>query len=549
MANVLAELFQNTANAIREKTGDTGTMKPAEFPDKIRGITTGGGVGNLVTLIATENGTYYPTEDLAIGKTYRLKTTYTQEELIAFYNLSETIAPITTISNGAMLFDTSDDHMLMIFAITMGETVYYGVVVVNDNYNNAMQIWIPQEAATVAGIGDSEGWYLTEDMTAFTPLSGIPTFTFSEIGNLYVTDISDLNGLFDLPSADGFSSVTVDVETGGYVPDTQIPPKYEDLGAAFVGYESLYFRGLCFSEDGTRIYGMANNLFYTFDATSYPFTLLSTKQLSTAQAVTCWLSPDRTLIATSHGSTSPYITVYDLATDEPTVVSDTASIPMTYSSFSATNVVFSRDNKIMCVGLNSGYAFYRRDENGYTLIHSKAYSSYTYRKVVLLCNDRLAIACGSASPAIEAFVFGEDGTVQPVTIEGLDKIESMNAVVANGDHFLVDYDYKEAYFLGEFEIDFDTLTATELFSTRSDSVGSAIINHFSDGDILQPVNVKYNYRRVRAIQGGGYRNIPFADGKCHATPRDSVISPDDKHVICLFGTDTPTAKYLRRMDE
>ena len=42
MANVLAELFQNTADAIREKTGGTGTMKPAEFPDKIRGITTGG---------------------------------------------------------------------------------------------------------------------------------------------------------------------------------------------------------------------------------------------------------------------------------------------------------------------------------------------------------------------------------------------------------------------------------------------------------------------------------------------------------------------------
>ena len=39
MANVLAELFQNTANAIREKTGDTGTMKPAEFPEKIRKIT------------------------------------------------------------------------------------------------------------------------------------------------------------------------------------------------------------------------------------------------------------------------------------------------------------------------------------------------------------------------------------------------------------------------------------------------------------------------------------------------------------------------------
>ncbi|MBQ8498093.1 MAG: hypothetical protein IJ489_11660, partial [Clostridia bacterium] len=43
MANALSELFQNTADAIREKTGETGTMKPAEFPDKIKNITTGSG--------------------------------------------------------------------------------------------------------------------------------------------------------------------------------------------------------------------------------------------------------------------------------------------------------------------------------------------------------------------------------------------------------------------------------------------------------------------------------------------------------------------------
>lgn len=48
MANVLGELFGNIAAAIREKTGDTATMKPAEFPDKISAIETGGGGGTLV---------------------------------------------------------------------------------------------------------------------------------------------------------------------------------------------------------------------------------------------------------------------------------------------------------------------------------------------------------------------------------------------------------------------------------------------------------------------------------------------------------------------
>lgn len=43
MANVLGELFSDIAGAIREKTGDVATMKPALFPGKIRGISSGGG--------------------------------------------------------------------------------------------------------------------------------------------------------------------------------------------------------------------------------------------------------------------------------------------------------------------------------------------------------------------------------------------------------------------------------------------------------------------------------------------------------------------------
>lgn len=49
MANVLGELFENIASAIREKTGEADTMKPAQFPEKILGIEAGGSgtVGNI----------------------------------------------------------------------------------------------------------------------------------------------------------------------------------------------------------------------------------------------------------------------------------------------------------------------------------------------------------------------------------------------------------------------------------------------------------------------------------------------------------------------
>ena len=57
MANVLGELFADIADAIREKTGETGSMKPAEFPSKIDAIETQTDPV-LQDKTITENGTY-----------------------------------------------------------------------------------------------------------------------------------------------------------------------------------------------------------------------------------------------------------------------------------------------------------------------------------------------------------------------------------------------------------------------------------------------------------------------------------------------------------
>lgn len=53
MANVLGELFGSIADAIREKTGEEGTIKPARFPEKISGIGTGADV-SAVTATASQ---------------------------------------------------------------------------------------------------------------------------------------------------------------------------------------------------------------------------------------------------------------------------------------------------------------------------------------------------------------------------------------------------------------------------------------------------------------------------------------------------------------
>ena len=57
MANVLGELFQDIADAIRSKTGSTDTLKPNQFPEAIEGITTGGGTSQDVRYVTFMNGT------------------------------------------------------------------------------------------------------------------------------------------------------------------------------------------------------------------------------------------------------------------------------------------------------------------------------------------------------------------------------------------------------------------------------------------------------------------------------------------------------------
>ncbi len=55
MANVLGELFQDIADAIRSKTGSTDTLKPNQFPAAIEGITTGGGSSADVRYVTFRN--------------------------------------------------------------------------------------------------------------------------------------------------------------------------------------------------------------------------------------------------------------------------------------------------------------------------------------------------------------------------------------------------------------------------------------------------------------------------------------------------------------
>lgn len=53
MVNALQTLFQDIADAIRTKTGDTAIMKPSEFPDRIAEIALGGNESDFDALDAS----------------------------------------------------------------------------------------------------------------------------------------------------------------------------------------------------------------------------------------------------------------------------------------------------------------------------------------------------------------------------------------------------------------------------------------------------------------------------------------------------------------
>ena len=227
MANVLAELFQNTANAIREKTGEEGTMKPAEFPEKIKNIKAEAAavleelnviqngtyipnqadgyskvtvkvpetVPELVSLNAVANGTYYPKQDIKIGNTYYFRDDYTQAELKALYDLSQ---------------QKSEDGTWAFLIHLHGETI--GIMQMESIYAvyiSAGFAWVPPEYASSYGL--TGGWNWGSDITDLAPITTPSAMFTDEEMEIFAESLSHLKPLFVLPEADGFSMAQINV--------------------------------------------------------------------------------------------------------------------------------------------------------------------------------------------------------------------------------------------------------------------------------------------------------------------------------------------------
>jgi hypothetical protein len=114
MANVLGELFGDIASAIREKTGDTATMKPAEFPEKIAGIEVGGGSGGSAKVFSG-----YITGNSSMDTRYNVNfgfvpdvilvliqpsNTALKEAAIGYYAISQKLADASSLAKGRLWY-------------------------------------------------------------------------------------------------------------------------------------------------------------------------------------------------------------------------------------------------------------------------------------------------------------------------------------------------------------------------------------------------------------------------------------------------------------
>ena len=360
MANVLAELFQNTANAIREKTGDSGTMKPAEFPDKIKAIAVGGESANLVPLTVTENGTYYPPKStVEVGNTYTFKTAYTQEELKALYD--------------SALYHSDDGVWATLFGNLDGTGDAFGVMYQYGMYGAFVAsglAWISE--ALASQIGSSEGWHQGADISSMTKLSETPSFALSSNYGSGVEDLALLDVLFELPSvADGFSNVTVDVkaQAPSEEPNPFIRlPNPEQIPDALVN-------DFVWNPNGDRLLIIGSAGAYLYDTTTTPYTFLEVLSQSNTTTVTdASYSLDGTrlfLIQNATYSTDKTsVRTYDTTTTPYTLI--TGLIPSTYTTTSymgsSLHCGLSPNGELLCITGYKGYVIFDTTKTPYTVL-------------------------------------------------------------------------------------------------------------------------------------------------------------------------------------
>ena len=228
MANALGTLFQNIATAIRAKTGESGTMKPAEFPEKIAAIETGGGSDIEIcddVIIVPDFSSGNHTIDLTDAN-QAIRTGYVEKPSTL---ISSNIKTGVTIAGVTGTLETSESTGVNFYGMTFSN----------------MQYTISDSVTMASGPGSMSSVVLSSVPSTVTHIVAIPDdgydysigCTWDWIGGGWVYDYRVLKGeTFEVPHSGTVPSWELtDASTSGILTLSYEDSTYLEFKGAVVG--------------------------------------------------------------------------------------------------------------------------------------------------------------------------------------------------------------------------------------------------------------------------------------------------------------------------
>lgn len=383
MANALKTLFGDIAAAIKEKTGDTATMKPAEFPAKIAAIPTGGGgsaAGAVTVTFCNYDGTELYSRQVFIGDdcpdpvTQGKMPTPTRESSVQ-YDYTHNGWSTTkggSASTSALKSITADRSVYAAYSSTA--RMYTARFYDGDTLMKTEQVAYGAQATPPD---------TTKDGYAF--VSWAPS-------DLTIRGNTDFYGEW--------------ISDEGWLVKIDFPI---NLGNSGKNAQAIY------SVDGTKFFIACNTTLYMYDATSHPYSRIGTATLS-GNPNQMAVSPNGKLLAVTCNKYSnlakDHVHLYYLSDDTLTRVNLDPNYAYTSSAF-GTSVEFSTDSRKLFAICGSSVIMTEIN----TEIDSSNLSENRSCKTVTLGNmgtaGRMQLAC---SPNGQKLAVGSDATFGNNTI-------------------------------------------------------------------------------------------------------------------------------------
>lgn len=442
MSNVLGNLFGEIANAIRAKTGGTGTMKPAEFPTQIAAIPTGGGSSadvRYVTFIGADGATLI-VKPVAVGDDC---ADVVAKGLISTPTKEMTVAEVYTYS-GWSLTEGGAASSSALKNVTEDRTVYAAFTA------TARLYWARFYDDSNELMQESQVAYGTQATPPDTTKEGYAFVSWTP-SNLTIYGDTDFVGTWEVD--------------GGWLANIPIPTDMFSASIVHVAY----------SPDGTKLFCAGTTQLHMLDATTKPYSLLQTITTSSTIGGIAVNSSGTMLAVTvkssSYSDMNNLLHFYTIGTSTLTKlspawasagISDCSSPSgVTFSSDDSKVYWFAKEKRVFECNLND----YTYNEiltvNSYygttgvvavspdgTKLFASAQGQYTYNNFAIVDlsnnNEDITAACfgNTSNVGAQAAAYSPDGKYIAVALPYSNQNSTVNVYDTSTTPYTLVYNYK-----------------------------------------------------------------------------------------------------------